>query len=139
VRNRTEIKPNSCPCGCRLQLATNHIKYCVVYFLQLIRDYVCCFLVRFFQSSSMRAWFIYTLEIRSTEINRQDGRRWEVPNWKIRWYKFQLVENANWGFASSVTKHINKMNSILAKLTSVGIKFDDEVQTLLLISSLPDD
>ena len=30
------------------------------------------------------------------------------------------------------------MNSILSKLTSVGIKFDDEVQALLLISSLPD-
>jgi len=29
------------------------------------------------------------------------------------------------------------MNSILARLTSVGIKFDDEVQALLLISSLP--
>ena len=29
---------------------------------------------------------------------------------------------------SSVTKHINKTNSILARLISVGIKFDDEVQ-----------
>ena len=54
---------------------------------------------------------------------------------KIRWYKFQLVENANWGFASWVTKHINM---ILARLTSVGIKFDDEVQALLLLLSLPD-
>jgi len=30
------------------------------------------------------------------------------------------------------------MNSILAGLMSVDIKFDDEVQALLLISSLPD-
>ena len=30
------------------------------------------------------------------------------------------------------------MNLMLARLTSVGIKFDDEVQALLLISSLPD-
>ena len=30
------------------------------------------------------------------------------------------------------------MNSILAKLMSVGIKFDDEVQALLLLLSLPD-
>ena len=36
---------------------------------------------------------------------------------------------------SSVTEHINM---ILAKLTSVGIKFDDEVQALLLLLSLPD-
>jgi len=33
---------------------------------------------------------------------------------------------------------LSTMNSILARLTSVGIKFDDEVQALLLISSLPD-
>ena len=38
---------------------------------------------------------------------------------------------------SSVTEHINKTNSILARLMSVGIKFDDEVQALLLLSSLP--
>ncbi|VFQ91262.1 unnamed protein product [Cuscuta campestris] len=39
---------------------------------------------------------------------------------------------------TSVTEHINKLNSILARLLSVGIKFDDEVQALLLLSSLPD-
>ncbi|VFQ85739.1 unnamed protein product [Cuscuta campestris] len=37
-----------------------------------------------------------------------------------------------------VTEHINKLNSILARLLSVDIKFDDEVQALLLLSSLPD-
>jgi len=45
------------------------------------------------------------------------------------------VENANRGFASSITEHINM---ILARLTSVGIKFDDEVQALLLLLSLSD-
>ncbi|VFQ77094.1 unnamed protein product [Cuscuta campestris] len=39
---------------------------------------------------------------------------------------------------TSVTEHINKLNSILARLLSVGIKFDDEDQALLLLSSLPD-
>jgi len=39
---------------------------------------------------------------------------------------------------SSVIEHTNKMNKILARLMSVGIKFDDEVQALLLILSLPD-
>jgi len=39
---------------------------------------------------------------------------------------------------NSVTEHINKTTSILARLTSVGIKFDDEVQVLLLLSSLSD-
>jgi len=39
---------------------------------------------------------------------------------------------------NSVTEHINKTNSILARLMSVGTKFDDEVEVLLLLSSLPD-
>ena len=34
--------------------------------------------------------------------------------------------------------HINNLNSNLSRLVSVGIKFDDEVQGLLLLSSLPD-
>jgi hypothetical protein len=38
----------------------------------------------------------------------------------------------------SVATHINNMNSILSRLSSVGIKFEDEVQALLLLSSLPD-
>jgi len=62
-------------------------------------------------------WFVYTLEIRSAEINRRD------------------VKIAAVAFASLVTEHINM---ILARLTSVGIKFDDEVQALLLLLSLPD-
>ena len=37
-----------------------------------------------------------------------------------------------------VADHVNEFNSILARLASVDIKFDDEVQALLLASSLPD-
>ena len=38
----------------------------------------------------------------------------------------------------SATDHINEFNSILSRLTSVGIGFEDEVQALLLLSSLPE-
>ena len=37
-----------------------------------------------------------------------------------------------------VIDHVNEYNFILSRLSSVDIKFDDEVQALLLISSLPD-
>ena len=37
-----------------------------------------------------------------------------------------------------VGDHVNEFNSILSNLTSVHIKFDDEVQALSLVSSLPD-
>ncbi|KAD6454953.1 hypothetical protein E3N88_09659 [Mikania micrantha] len=39
---------------------------------------------------------------------------------------------------SSVTVYINNLNSILCRLSSVGIKFDDETKVVLLLSSLPD-
>ncbi|GKA34466.1 RNA-directed DNA polymerase, eukaryota [Tanacetum coccineum] len=39
---------------------------------------------------------------------------------------------------ASVADHINEFNSILSRLMSVDIKFDDEVQALLLLSSLPE-
>ncbi|KAK1414099.1 hypothetical protein QVD17_29840 [Tagetes erecta] len=39
---------------------------------------------------------------------------------------------------SSVTEHINNLNSILSRLSSVKMKFDDETKAVLLLSSLPD-
>ncbi|KAL4575810.1 hypothetical protein LXL04_011896 [Taraxacum kok-saghyz] len=38
----------------------------------------------------------------------------------------------------SVTVHINNLNSILFRLSSAGIKFDNETQASLLLASLPD-
>nr|KYP40111.1 Retrovirus-related Pol polyprotein from transposon TNT 1-94 [Cajanus cajan] len=38
---------------------------------------------------------------------------------------------------ASVTDHVNEFNSLLSRLVSVDIKFDGEVQALLLLSSLP--
>ena len=49
----------------------------------------------------------------------------------------QLV-NTKMKEGMSVTAHINEFNSIISHLASVEIKFEDEVQALLLLSSLPD-
>nr|KYP34101.1 Retrovirus-related Pol polyprotein from transposon TNT 1-94 [Cajanus cajan] len=38
---------------------------------------------------------------------------------------------------ASVTDHVNEFNSLLSILVSMDIKFDDEVQAVLLLSSLP--
>lgn len=35
------------------------------------------------------------------------------------------------------THHLNELNTITTQLSTLGIKFDDEVRTLILISSLP--
>ncbi|VFQ93187.1 unnamed protein product [Cuscuta campestris] len=52
---------------------------------------------------------------------------------------FLIIElvNTRMKEGTSVNEHINKLNSILARLLSVDIKFGDEVQALLLLSSLP--
>ena len=63
---------------------------------------------------------------------------YEKPSAPNKEFLIRELVNTRMKEDSSVTKHINKTNSILARLMSVGIKFDDEVQALLLLSFLPD-
>jgi len=46
--------------------------------------------------------------------------------------------NLKIGEDNSVTNHISEFNTIIAQLTLVQIIFDDEVKTLILLSSLPE-
>ncbi|KAJ0824572.1 putative RNA-directed DNA polymerase [Helianthus annuus] len=63
---------------------------------------------------------------------------YEKPSVANKVFLIRELVNTRMREGSSVTEHINKLNSILARLASVGIKFEDEVQALLLLSSLPD-
>jgi len=63
---------------------------------------------------------------------------YEKPSAANKVFLIRELVNTRMKEDSSVTEHINKANSILARLMLVGIKFDDEVQALLLLSSLPD-
>ncbi|VFQ70683.1 unnamed protein product, partial [Cuscuta campestris] len=63
---------------------------------------------------------------------------YEKPSAANKVFLIRELVNTRMKNGTSVTEHINKLNSILARLLSVGIKFDDEVQALLLLSSLPD-
>ncbi|VFQ85514.1 unnamed protein product [Cuscuta campestris] len=63
---------------------------------------------------------------------------YEKPSAANKVFLIRELVNTKMKEGTSVTEHINKLNSILARLLSVGIKFDDEVQALLLLSSLPD-
>jgi len=62
---------------------------------------------------------------------------YEKPSAANKVFLIRELVNTRMKEDNSIAEHINKMNSILARLTSVGIKFDDEVQALLLLSSLP--
>ncbi|VFQ76765.1 unnamed protein product [Cuscuta campestris] len=63
---------------------------------------------------------------------------YEKPSAANKVFLIRELVNKRMKNGTSVTEHINKLNSILARLLSVGLKFDDEVQALLLLSSLPD-
>jgi len=51
-------------------------------------------------------------------------------------YLIRRLVNLKMGEGNSVTNHISKFNTIIARLTSVQITFDDEVKALILFSSL---
>ncbi|VFQ87479.1 unnamed protein product [Cuscuta campestris] len=63
---------------------------------------------------------------------------YEKPSAANKVFLIRELVNTRMKKGTSITEHINKMNSALTRLVSVKIKFDDEVQALLLLSSLPD-
>nr|KYP53220.1 Retrovirus-related Pol polyprotein from transposon TNT 1-94 [Cajanus cajan] len=63
---------------------------------------------------------------------------YEKPSTSNKVFLIRQLVNTKMGEGASVTDHVNEFNSLLLRLVSVDIKFDDEVQALLLLSSLPD-
>ncbi|VFQ97412.1 unnamed protein product [Cuscuta campestris] len=77
-------------------------------------------------------------ETTSKGIMEALSNMYEKPSAANKVFLIRELVNTRMKEGTSVTEHINKLNSILARLLSVCIKFDDEVQALLLLSSLPD-
>ncbi|KAL8157159.1 hypothetical protein AgCh_002026 [Apium graveolens] len=63
---------------------------------------------------------------------------YEKPSASKKVYLIRLLVATRLNEGDCVADHVNEFNSILVRLASVDIKFDDEVQALLLASSLPD-
>ena len=63
---------------------------------------------------------------------------YEKPSASNKVFLIKQLVNTKMKEGMSVTAHINEFNSIISRLASVAIKFEDEVQALLLLSSLPD-
>nr|GEW91463.1 retrovirus-related Pol polyprotein from transposon TNT 1-94 [Tanacetum cinerariifolium] len=63
---------------------------------------------------------------------------YEKPSVANKVFLIRQLVNLKIKEGSSVTDHVNEFNSIISRLISVDIKFEDEVQALLLLSSLPD-
>ncbi|GJR84000.1 retrovirus-related pol polyprotein from transposon TNT 1-94 [Tanacetum coccineum] len=63
---------------------------------------------------------------------------YEKPSVSNKVFIIRKLVNTKMKEGASVADHVNEFNSILSRLMSVDIKFDDEVQALLLLSSLPE-
>ncbi|KAD4889467.1 hypothetical protein E3N88_21540 [Mikania micrantha] len=63
---------------------------------------------------------------------------YEKPSAANKVFLIKELVNTKMREGGSVTAHINNFNTIISRLVSVDIRFDDEVQALLLLSSLPE-
>ena len=63
---------------------------------------------------------------------------YEKPSASNKVYLIHLLFATRLKEGDCVTDHVNEFNSILSRLSSVDIKFDHELQALLMISSLHD-
>ncbi|KAJ0494593.1 putative RNA-directed DNA polymerase [Helianthus annuus] len=63
---------------------------------------------------------------------------YEKPSASNKVFLIRQLVNTRMREGASITAHVNEFNTIISRLTSVDIKFDDEVQALLLLSSLPE-
>ncbi|GJR12199.1 retrovirus-related pol polyprotein from transposon TNT 1-94 [Tanacetum coccineum] len=62
----------------------------------------------------------------------------EKPSASNKVFLIRQLVNTKMKEGASIEDHVNEFNSILSRLMSVDIRFDDEVQALLLLSSLPE-
>ena len=62
----------------------------------------------------------------------------EKPSASNKVHLMRRVFNLKMAEGASVTDHINEFNVIMTQLSSVEIMFNDEVNALILLSSLPD-
>ncbi|GJW54919.1 NB-ARC domains-containing protein [Tanacetum coccineum] len=63
---------------------------------------------------------------------------YERPSASKKVFLIKQLVNTKMTEGATVADHINEFNSVISKLLSVDIMFDDEMQALLLLSSLPD-
>lgn len=76
-------------------------------------------------------------ETTTTGLMKALSSMYEKPSAVNKVYLMRRLFDLRMGDGSSAAEHINEFNSILSQLSSVEIKFDDEVRALILLSSLP--
>ena len=62
---------------------------------------------------------------------------YEKPSANNKVHLMKKLFNLKMAAGAAVAKHLNKFNAITNKLSSVEIKFDDEIRALIVLASLP--
>ena len=74
----------------------------------------------------------------TVDLMKALSNMYEKPSAANKVYLICRLINLKMGEGNSITNHISEFNTIITQLTSVQITFDDEVKTLILLSSLPE-
>ncbi|GJR47128.1 retrovirus-related pol polyprotein from transposon TNT 1-94 [Tanacetum coccineum] len=82
----------------------------------------------------------YNVVIKKTtyDLIKALSNMYEKPSASNKVFLIRQLVNTKMKEGASIADHVNEFNSILSWLMSVDIKFDNEVQALLLLSSLPE-
>ena len=72
------------------------------------------------------------------ELIKALSNMYEKPSAANKVFLIRQLVNLKMKEGGSVTDHVNEFNSIISRLISVDIEFENEVQALLLLSSLPE-
>ncbi|GJW96744.1 retrovirus-related pol polyprotein from transposon TNT 1-94 [Tanacetum coccineum] len=82
----------------------------------------------------------YNVVIKKTtyDLIKALSNMYEKPSASNKVFLIRQLVNTKMKEGASIADHVNEFNSILSWLMSVDIKFDNEVQALFLLSSLPE-
>uniref|UniRef100_A0A803LV23 Retrovirus-related Pol polyprotein from transposon TNT 1-94-like beta-barrel domain-containing protein n=1 Tax=Chenopodium quinoa TaxID=63459 RepID=A0A803LV23_CHEQI len=77
-------------------------------------------------------------ETTTTGLMKALSNMYEKPSASNKVHLMRRLFSLRMSEGGSVAQHLNELNSVTTQLSSVEIKFDDEVLALILLSSLPD-
>ena len=63
---------------------------------------------------------------------------YEKPSASNKVFLMKRLFNMKMSEGGSVADHLNDFNTVASQLSSIGVKFDDEVRALLFLCSLPE-
>lgn len=82
--------------------------------------------------------FNITKEKTTQELMETLAKLYENPSTSNKVFLMKRLFNMKMVEGGSVTNHLNEFNMVTSQLTSIKVKFDEEVKALLILCSLPE-